>query len=299
MNYPPHSVARSTPAARGQDAEEGPIREFLQGLQPSADHARHDDVTVIPHAKLAVRNLNFFYGSQQVLFNNTLTIADGKITAIIGPSGSGKSTHIRVYNRIFELYARQRATGEVLLDDVNILSSDITPLELRRRIGMIFQTPTPFPLSIFENVAYGLRLHCQLPEMELADRVESALKKSALLHEVQDKFRHPGQALSGGQQQRLCLARAIALEPEVLVLDDPTSALDPVATQKIEELIASLKHDFTIVMVTHDLQQAARLSDFTAFFHQGYLVEYGRTPQMFTNPAKKQTEEYLTGRFAL
>jgi phosphate transport system ATP-binding protein len=234
-----------------------------------------------------------------VLFNNTLDIATGKVTAIIGPSGGGKSTHVRVYNRIFELYKGQHATGEVLLDGVNILDSSMQARELRCRVGMIFQTPTPFPVSIFENIAYGLRLHGTLSDMELSDRVESVLKKSALLTEVQDKLYRPGKALSSGQQQRLCIARALALEPEVLVMDDPTSALDPVATRKIEELIESLKHDVTVVIVTHDMQQAARLSNFTAFFHKGYLVEYGRTNQIFTNPVKKQTEEYITGRFVM
>jgi phosphate transport system ATP-binding protein len=246
--------------------------------------------------KIAVRDLNFFYGSQQVLFNNTLDIATGKTTAIIGPSGCGKSTHIRVYNRIFELYKGQHATGEVLFDNIDILSSAVNPFELRRRIGMIFQTPTPFPLSIFENVAYGLKLHYTCSTMEVADRVETALKKAALLDEVKDKLHYPGSALSEGQQQRLCIARTIALESEVLLMDDPTSALDPVSTRKVEELVESLKHDFTIVIVTHDMQQAARISDFTAFFHQGYLVEYGRTTQMFTNPSKRKTEEYITGR---
>jgi phosphate transport system ATP-binding protein len=248
-------------------------------------------------SKISTRKLNFFYGGNQALFDNNLDIVDGKVTAIIGPSGCGKSTHIRVYNRVFELYRDQQATGEVLLDGVNVLAPNTDLIELRRKIGMIFQKPTPFPLSVFENVAYGLRLHYKLSKSELADRVESALKKAALLDEVKDKFNQPGIALSGGQQQRLCLARAIALEPELLLMDEPTSAIDPVATRKIEDLMESLKGMYTIVIVTHSMQQAARISDFTAFFYKGYIVEYGETKQIFTNPTNKQTEDYITGRF--
>jgi phosphate transport system ATP-binding protein len=247
--------------------------------------------------KIAVRNLNFFYGDQQALFDNTLDIAAGKVTAVIGPSGCGKSTHIRVYNRVFDVYRDQKATGEVLLDGTNILSSNVDLIELRRRVGMIFQKPTPFPLSVFENVAYGLKLHYALPKTELADRVESALKKAALWDEIHDKLDKPGVALSGGQQQRLCIARAIALEPEVLLMDEPTSAIDPVATRKVEELVESLQGNFSIVIVTHSMQQAARISDFTAFFYKGSIVEYGPTEQLFTNPVQQQTEDYITGRF--
>lgn len=256
------------------------------------DHLAHTG-----QPKIATRKLNFFYGSQQALFDNNLDIAAGKVTAIIGPSGCGKSTHIRVYNRIFELYRDQKATGEVLFDGHNLLSATVDLIELRRQIGMIFQKPTPFPLSVFENVAYGLRLHFKLSKSELHGRVESALKRAALLDEVKDKLDRPGIALSGGQQQRLCIARAIALEPEVLLMDEPTSAIDPVATSKIEELMESLKGKYTIAIVTHSMQQAARISDFTAFFYKGYIVEYGRTKQIFTNPANKQTEDYITGRF--
>lgn len=248
-------------------------------------------------AKLSVRNLNFYYGANQALFDNNLNIAAGKVTAIIGPSGCGKSTHIRIYNRVFELYRDQRATGEILFDDMNILSPNTDLIELRRRVGMIFQKPTPFPLSVFENVAYGLRLHYKLSKSELADRVESALKQAALWDEVKDKLDKPGIALSGGQQQRLCIARAIALEPEVLLMDEPTSAIDPIATRKVEDLMESFKGVYTIAIVTHSMQQAARISDFTAFFYKGYIVEYGETKQIFTNPANKQTEDYITGRF--
>jgi phosphate transport system ATP-binding protein len=255
-----------------------------------------DDDTQAP-AKISTRNLNFHYGNEQALFENNLDIIEGKITAIIGPSGCGKSTHIRIYNRIFELYGNQKAQGEVLLDGNNILDPKTNLIELRRRVGMIFQKPTPFPLSVFENIAYGLRIHFKMPKSELHGRVESALKKAALFEEVKDKLNQPGVALSGGQQQRLCIARTIALEPEILLMDEPTSAIDPVATRKVEELAESLKGNFTMVIVTHSMQQAARISDFTAFFYKGYIVEYGLTKELFTNPKNKQTEDYITGRF--
>ena len=257
---------------------------------------KQSPASVIP-VKISARNLNFFYGTHQALFDNNLDIAANKVTAIIGPSGCGKSTHIRVYNRIFELYRDQKATGEVMLDGVNILSSSVDIIELRRKIGMIFQKPTPFPMSVFENVAYGLRLHYTLSRGELVERVEKALVGAALWEEVKDKLDHPGLALSGGQQQRLCIARAIAVEPEVLLMDEPTSAIDPVATAKIEELMELLKTKYTIVIVTHNMQQAARISDFTAFFYEGYIIEFGHTRQIFTNPKRRQTEDYITGRF--
>jgi phosphate transport system ATP-binding protein len=247
--------------------------------------------------KISTRNLCFFYGSHQALFDNTIDIATCKVTAIIGPSGCGKSTHIRIYNRIFELYRDQRAAGEVLLDGKNILAPSVDIIDLRKKVGMIFQKPTPFPMSVFDNVAYGLRLHYRLSRGELADRVEKALVAAALWEEVRDKLDQPGIALSGGQQQRLCIARAIAVEPEVLLMDEPTSAIDPVATAKIEELISILKSEYTIVIVTHNMQQAARISDYTAFFYEGYIVEFGPTGQIFTNPQNKQTEDYITGRF--
>jgi phosphate transport system ATP-binding protein len=247
--------------------------------------------------KLSVKNLNFFYGSHQSLFNNTIDIFANQVTAIIGPSGCGKSTHIRTYNRIFELYRNQRAEGQILLDGEDILSSDMNLIDLRKRVGMIFQKPSPFPMTIFENVAYGLRLHYRIGRHELTDRVESALKRSALWNEVQDKLDRPGTELSGGQQQRLCIARAIAVEPEVLLMDEPSSAIDPVATAKIEDLIESLKEKYTIVLVTHNMQQAARVSDYTAFFYNGHIIEFGLTEQIFKKPAMKQTEDYITGRF--
>ena len=247
--------------------------------------------------KIETRNLSFFYGKQQALFENNLTIPKNRITAIIGPSGCGKSTHLRIYNRIFELYGPQRATGEVLIDGKNIFAPEIDLLELRRRVGMIFQKPTPFPMSVFENIAYPLRLHFRLSRSEVADRVEESLKKVSLWEEVREKLDKSGLALSGGQQQRLCMARAIAVEPEILLMDEPTSAIDPVVTLKIEESILELKKELTIVIVTHNMQQAARLSDFTSFFYKGKIIETGPTERIFTNPKEKQTEDYITGRF--
>jgi phosphate transport system ATP-binding protein len=241
--------------------------------------------------------LNFYYGEHQALKDNNLDIAEKAVTAIIGPSGCGKSTHIRCYNRIYEMYKGQRATGEILLDGKNILDPSVDLIELRMRVGMIFQRPSPFPMSIFDNVAYGLRLKAKLSRSELEGRVEKALRDAALWDEVADKLYEPGTNLSGGQQQRLCIARAIAVEPEVILMDEPASAIDPVGTAKIEDLIGTLKNDYTIVIVTHNMQQAARVSDYTAFFYNGEVVEFGRTTDIFTRPQKKQTEDYITGRF--
>ncbi len=247
--------------------------------------------------KLSVRHLNFYYGETQALFDNNLDIAENRVTAIIGPSGCGKSTHLRVYNRIYELYRDQRAVGEIWLDGANILDPKQDVMELRKKIGMIFQKPTPFPMSVFENVAYGLKMHYALNKSELADRVEDALRRAALWDEVVDVLHRPGTALSGGQQQRLCIARTIVVQPELLLMDEPCSAIDPIGTAKVEELINELKDEYTIVIVTHNMQQAARVSDFTAFFYVGRVVEFGTTQQIFTNPANKQTEQYITGRF--
>ena len=248
-------------------------------------------------AKVSVRNLNFYYGDKQVLFDNNLDIADGKVTAFIGPSGCGKSTHIRTYNRMFDLYKGQRAEGEIIVDDTNILDPKIPALQLRHQIGMIFQKPTPFPMSIFDNIAYGLRLHTKMSKSELEGRVEQALRSAALFDEVKDIMHQHGTALSGGQQQRLCIARAIAVEPELILMDEPCSALDPISTAKIEELIDQLKGEFTIVIVTHNMQQAARVSDHTAFFYMGKLIEFDDTETIFTSPKNSQTEDYITGRF--
>jgi len=255
-----------------------------------------EDVTALP-SKVSVRSLNFFYGTQQALYDNNIDIPEKRVTAIIGPSGCGKSTHIRVYNRIFELYRTHRAEGEVILDGVNVLSPDVDLIDLRKRVGMIFQRPTPFPMSIFDNIAYGLKLHYHISRGELSDRVQDALVRGALWEEVKDKLDEPATALSGGQQQRLCIARAIATEPELILMDEPCSAIDPVATAKIEDLIEVLRDQYTVVLVTHNMQQAARVSDFTAFFYKGRIVEFGATKQIFTNPARKETEDYITGRF--
>ncbi len=248
--------------------------------------------------KISVRNLDFFYArGHQALFGNSIDIPANRITAVIGPSGCGKSTHLRVYNRIFELYRGQRAGGEVWIDDENILSPDVDVLELRRKVGMIFQKPTPFPMSVFDNVAYPMRLHFKMSKSEIAERVEHALRGASLWDEVKDKLRKSGLALSGGQQQRLCIARAIAAEPDILLMDEPTSAVDPVATLKIEDLVLQLRDRFTVVIVTHNMQQASRISDYTAFFYKGEIIEYDKTEKIFTNPSHKKTEEYITGRF--
>jgi phosphate transport system ATP-binding protein len=248
-------------------------------------------------SKVSTRHLNFYYGELQALFDNNLEIAENKVTAIIGPSGCGKSTHIRVYNRIYSMYRDQRAEGDVLLDGDNILDPGYDIMELRRKVGMIFQKPTPFPMSVFENVTYGLKLHYNLSKSEMADRAEDALRRSALWDEIKDYLNRPGTALSGGQQQRLCIARTIVVEPEVILMDEPCSAIDPIGTAKVEELIQELKETYTIAIVTHNMQQAARVSDFTAFFFQGHIVEFGPTQQIFTMPKHRQTEDYITGRF--
>ena len=255
-----------------------------------------EDFAALP-TEIAVRDLDFFYGKEQALFGNTIEIKKNRVTAVIGPSGCGKSTHLRCFNRIYELYRDQRATGEVMLDGQNILASGTDLLSLRRRVGMIFQKPSPFPMTVFDNIAYGLRMHFKLSRSELSERVEDALKRGALWEEVKNKLKEPGLALSGGQQQRLCIARAIAAEPELILMDEPCSAIDPVGTAKIEELVSELKSSYTIVLVTHNMQQAARVSDYTAFFFEGRIIEFGATSQIFENPAQKQTEDYITGRF--
>jgi phosphate transport system ATP-binding protein len=247
--------------------------------------------------KIQVRNLNFFYGKFPALKNVNLDIATNKVTAFIGPSGCGKSTLLRAINRMYELYPGQRATGEILLDGKNILTPGADLFRLRARIGMVFQKPTPFPMSIYENIAFGVRLYEKQSRTEMDDRVEWALQQAALWGEVKDKLRQSGMSLSGGQQQRLCIARAIAVKPEVMLLDEPASALDPISTLKIEELIYELKKNYTITIVTHNMQQAARVSDFTAFMYLGESVEFGDTNTIFTNPSKKQTEDYITGRY--
>lgn len=252
---------------------------------------------VAPAAKLSVRNLNFYYGAYQALHDISLEIPAQRVTAFIGPSGCGKSTLLRTFNRIYELYPRQRAEGEILLDGRNVLDRRQDLNLLRARVGMVFQKPTPFPMSIYDNIAFGVRLYERLSRYDMDERVEWALRKAALWDEVKDKLRQNGTMLSGGQQQRLCIARAVAVKPTVLLLDEPASALDPISTAKIEELIGELKHEYTIVIVTHNMQQAARVSDHTAFMYLGRLVEMSDTDTLFTTPANKQTEDYITGRY--
>ena len=247
--------------------------------------------------KVLVRNLDFFYGENRALKSVNVPLYARKVTAFIGPSGCGKSTLLRTLNRIYDLYPNQRAIGEVLLDGENILEAGQDLNLLRARIGMVFQKPTPFPMSIYENIAFGIRLFERLPRDELDERVQSALRRAAIWDEVKDKLQANGLSLSGGQQQRLCIARTVAVRPEVILLDEPCSALDPISTAKIEELIDELKDDYTIAIVTHNMQQAARVSDYTAFMYLGELVEFDTTSKMFTTPADRRTQDYVTGRF--
>ena len=246
---------------------------------------------------LEVRDLNFFYGSFQGLKNINLDIEEGKVTAFIGPSGCGKSTLLRTLNRMYDLYPGQRAEGEINFYGQNILEPGQDLNLLRSRIGMVFQKPTPFPMSIYENIAFGVRLYEKLSRSEMDERVEWALNKAALWNESKDKLNQSGLSLSGGQQQRLCIARGVAVKPSVILLDEPTSALDPISTGKIEELINELKHEYTIAIVTHNMQQAARVSDYTAYMYLGSLIEYGKTDEIFIKPQRKETEDYITGRF--
>ncbi len=247
--------------------------------------------------KISVRSLDFYYLAYHALKNVNVDIPERRITSIIGPSGCGKSTLLRVFNRIYSAYAGLRATGEVLLDGENILDDRFSLNRLRTRVGMVFQKAVPFPLSIYENVAYGLRHHLRLSRVQLDERIEVALRESALWNEVKDKLHTSALALSGGQQQRLCIARAVALRPQVLLLDEPTSALDPIATGRIEQLLSELQNDYTIVIVTHNMQQAARVSAFTAYMFLGEMIEFGATAELFTRPQRRQTEDYITGRF--
>jgi phosphate transport system ATP-binding protein len=247
--------------------------------------------------KISVRGLSFYYGAARALKDVDLTLRERKVTALIGPSGCGKSTLLRVLNRMYDLYPNQRATGDVMFDGMNILSPKQDLNQLRARIGMVFQKPTPFPMSIYENIAFGIRLYERLPKSELDGRVETSLRRAALWEEVKDKLNANGQSLSGGQQQRLCIARTVAVRPEVILFDEPCSALDPISTAKIEELIDELTDDYTIVIVTHNMQQAARVSEFTAFMYLGELIEFDSTSKMFTAPQDQRTQDYITGRF--
>jgi phosphate transport system ATP-binding protein len=262
---------------------------------PSVAHAAIDPSTLSP--KITMKGLDFYYGAAKALKNISLSLYENKVTAFIGPSGCGKSTLLRVLNRMYDLYPNQRAEGEVLFDGEDILSPKQDLNLLRARIGMVFQKPTPFPMSIYENIAFGIRLYERLPKSELDGRVEHSLRRAALWEEVKDKLAANGQSLSGGQQQRLCIGRTVAVKPEVILFDEPCSALDPISTAKIEELIDELKDDYTIVIVTHNMQQAARVSDFTAFMYLGELIEFGSTSHIFTAPTDRRTQDYITGRF--
>jgi phosphate transport system ATP-binding protein len=266
-----------------------------QGIRMN-DNTKIQAATEVKNA-IEVRNLNFFYGSFQGLKDINLDIEEGKVTAFIGPSGCGKSTLLRTLNRMYDLYPGQRAEGEINFYGQNILESGQDLNLLRSRIGMVFQKPTPFPMSIYENIAFGVRLYEKLSRSEMDERVEWALNKAALWNEAKDKLNQSGLSLSGGQQQRLCIARGVAVKPSVILLDEPTSALDPISTGKIEELINELKHEYTIAIVTHNMQQAARVSDYTAYMYLGSLIEYGKTDEIFIKPKRKETEDYITGRF--
>jgi phosphate transport system ATP-binding protein len=266
-------------------------------MTPATTMDTRADLPATEKVKISVRDLNFYYGSFHALKRINLDIPEHKVTAFIGPSGCGKSTLLRTFNRMFELYPEQRAEGAIKLDGEDILNTKADVTLIRAKIGMVFQKPTPFPMSIYDNIAFGVRLFETLPRIEMDERVEWALKKSALWNEVKDKLDQSGASLSGGQQQRLCIARGIAIKPEVLLLDEPCSALDPISTGKIEELIHELKSDYTVMIVTHNMQQAARCSDYTAYMYLGDLVEFGATTDVFMKPKKKDTEDYITGRF--
>ncbi len=255
------------------------------------------DTPVTSKAKISVRDLNFYYGAFHALKHINLDLPEKKVTAFIGPSGCGKSTLLRTFNRMFELYPEQRATGQILVDGEDVLDKRLDVSLIRAKIGMVFQKPTPFPMSIYDNIAFGVKLFENLSRIEMDERVEWALKKAALWNEVKDKLGQSGSGLSGGQQQRLCIARGIAIKPEVLLLDEPCSALDPISTGKVEELIHELRDDYTVVIVTHNMQQAARVSDYTAYMYLGDLIEFGPTRDLFMKPKKKDTEDYITGRF--
>jgi phosphate transport system ATP-binding protein len=262
---------------------------------PTVTHALSQDENLVE--KVSVRNLDFFYGDHRALKSISVPLYHGEVTAFIGPSGCGKSTLLRVLNRMYDLYPNQRATGYVTLDNADILSPSQDLNLLRAKVGMVFQKPTPFPMTIFENIAFGIRLYEKMSKSELEDRVRHALERAALWDEVKDKLGANGLSLSGGQQQRLCIARTVAVRPEVILFDEPCSALDPISTAKIEELIDDLKDDYTIAIVTHNMQQAARVSDFTAFMYLGELVEFGETTRIFTTPNDRRTQDYITGRF--
>jgi phosphate transport system ATP-binding protein len=271
------------------------VASVAQSSVPTVTHAPVEASNL--GKKISIRDLNFYYGESKALKNINLQLYEGKVTAFIGPSGCGKSTLLRVLNRMYDLYPHQRAEGEVMFEGEDVLSPRQDLNLLRARIGMVFQKPTPFPMSIYENIAFGIRLYEKLSKSELDGRVESALRRAALWEEVKDKLATNGLSLSGGQQQRLCIARTVAVKPEVILFDEPCSALDPISTAKIEELIDELKDDYTIAIVTHNMQQAARVSDFTAFMYLGEMIEFDTTSKMFTAPSDRRTQDYITGRF--
>ncbi|MBN3724346.1 phosphate ABC transporter ATP-binding protein PstB [Burkholderia sp. Ac-20379] len=277
---------------------ESHLKPIELGKAPAGGNAAHGQSPLVTtEAKIEVNNLNFFYNKFHALKNINMRIPEGKVTAFIGPSGCGKSTLLRTFNKMYALYPEQRAEGAIVMDGENLLESKQDISLLRARIGMVFQKPTPFPMSIYDNIAFGVKMFEKLTRSEMDDRVEWALTKAALWNEVKDKLGQSGYGLSGGQQQRLCIARGIAIRPEVLLLDEPCSALDPISTGRIEELIAELKSDYTVVIVTHNMQQAARCSDYTAYMYLGELIEFGDTEKIFIKPARKETEDYITGRF--
>lgn len=305
MNDVASKVRTETTADRFNNATDSLLNRTMpkssQSQQPNTaefnKQSIHDIPQNMPKAKMEVRDLNFYYDDFQALKSINIDIAEKKVTAFIGPSGCGKSTLLRTFNRMYDLYPGMRAEGAINLDGKNILGKDVDVNLLRAQVGMVFQKPTPFPMSIYDNVAFGVKLYEKLSKSEVDERVEWALKKSALWPEVKDKLKASGLSLSGGQQQRLCIARSVATKPEVLLLDEPTSALDPISTGAIEDLIEDLKNDYTIAIVTHNMQQAARVSDYTVYMYLGDMIEMGETDQIFTKPTQTATEDYITGRY--
>ncbi len=285
------------PVSESQQTAAAPADTGRAPLLPAIQVDFDDRPEAPPEPKIEVQDVHFYYGKAEALKGINLTINANRVTAFIGPSGCGKSTLLRTFNRMYQLYPKQRATGRILLDGSDLLDPGIDLNLLRKRVGMVFQMPTPFPMSIYENIAFGVRLYERLRPADMDERVEWALRKAALWNEAKDKLKQSGRGLSGGQQQRLCIARTVAVKPEVILFDEPCSALDPISTAKIEELIDELKQDYTIVIVTHNMQQAARVSDFTTFMYLGELIEFGPTATLFTTPKDKRTQAYITGRF--
>jgi phosphate transport system ATP-binding protein len=293
----PDPTIVSPPVTAAPEPAPAPVSDAAVSTRPAVAGPAAGPLPDSADAKIVTHDLHFYYGRTHALKGINLVIPARQVTAFIGPSGCGKSTLLRSFNRIYQLYPKQRATGQILLDGVDVLDPKLDLNLLRKRIGMVFQAPTPFPMSIYDNIAFGVRLYEMLTPAEMNERVEWSLLKAALWDEVKDKLKQSGESLSGGQQQRLCIARAVAVKPEVLLLDEPTSALDPISSASIEELIYELKGDYTVVIVTHNLQQAARIADYTALLYLGEVVEYRDTKTLFTTPSEKRTEDYITGRF--